>query len=247
VLDLYTFDERTCEEIGAYVYALIDPRDQKPFYVGKGNRNRVFQHATAALETEAETDKLDTVRAIRRAGRSDEHVILRHGLDDATALTVEAAIIDFARYFELELTNLVSGHHASAFGAMSADEVRRKYSAPPLDALGSDCMLININRRFKEAKGAHSIYDVTRGLWRMADPTSKGIKFVLSEYRSFVVEVFEVGEWYQRERAGQMRWGFCGKIAPEDVRLKYLNKKIFKKRGTANPISYTLQIPGYEG
>ncbi len=27
-----------------YVYALIDPRNQKPFYLGKGTKNRMYQH-----------------------------------------------------------------------------------------------------------------------------------------------------------------------------------------------------------
>ena len=240
-----TFDARTCEEIGAYVYTLIDPRDQKPFYVGKGRGNRVFAHANDALETEVETDKLETVRAITKDKLQVKHMILRHGLDDATALTIESSLIDFARFFELELTNLVSGHHASAFGVMTTDEISRKFNSPPLDAIGSDCVLININKRYRETKGALSIYDVTKGYWSMANPDKKGVKFVLAEFRSFVVEVFEVEEWYQPEAANSttQRWGFQGKVAPEDVRKLYLNKKIFKKRGSANPIAYNLQTP----
>ncbi len=38
------FSQKTQEELKYYVYTLIDPRDNKIFYVGKGKGNRVFYH-----------------------------------------------------------------------------------------------------------------------------------------------------------------------------------------------------------
>ena len=32
-----------------YVYCLVDPRNNQPFYIGKGKDNRVFAHRQAAL------------------------------------------------------------------------------------------------------------------------------------------------------------------------------------------------------
>ena len=235
------FDARTCEEIGHYVYALIDPRDQKPFYIGKGQGNRVFAHASAALETEYESDKLNLIREIASAGHNVEHVILRHALDEKTALTIESTLLDFSAYFHLEMTNLVLGHHASAFGAMSASEIIRKFNSPPLEELGDGCVIININKRYRETKGTASFYEVTKGYWAMANPEVSGLRYVLAEYQSFIVEVFEVENWYRVPSEGSRRWGFNGRVAPDDVRAAYLNRKIYKKRGTANPISYRLQ------
>ena len=39
------FSDYVAEQLKAYVYLLIDPRDDQVFYVGKGNGNRVFHHA----------------------------------------------------------------------------------------------------------------------------------------------------------------------------------------------------------
>lgn len=38
------FSQKTKEELKYYVYALIDPRNNKIFYVGKGNSNRFFSY-----------------------------------------------------------------------------------------------------------------------------------------------------------------------------------------------------------
>jgi len=49
------FSNKVIEELGYYVYALIDPRDNKIFYIGKGHGNRVFQHCLAAIQEDDET------------------------------------------------------------------------------------------------------------------------------------------------------------------------------------------------
>lgn len=237
------FDHKTCEEMKYYVYALIDPRDNKPFYVGKGKENRVFAHVDEALETSNETDKLDLIRGIKDEGYKVDQVILRHGLDENTAFIIEASLLDFASYFKFDLTNLVLGHHSSVFGAMKVEEIIRKYNAPPLDELGDDCVIININRRYRETRNDVSIYDVTKGHWAMSNPITRGIKYVLAEYKSFIVEVFEVEIWEPVETGTRIRWEFTGKIAPDEIKSKYLNRKIHKSRGAANPISYHLQKP----
>ena len=92
-----------------YVYLLQDPRDGSVFYVGKGHRNRVFDHEQAALVDPSPTDKLDRIRSIREAGLRPEALLLRFGLDERTAFVVEGAAIQLLGLSNL--TNRVQGHH----------------------------------------------------------------------------------------------------------------------------------------
>ncbi len=48
------FSQKTQEELKYYVYLLIDPRDDKIFYVGKGYGNRVFYHINEAIISKRE-------------------------------------------------------------------------------------------------------------------------------------------------------------------------------------------------
>lgn len=47
-----------------YVYVYVDPRDGKPFYIGRGRGDRVFMH----LYDLSESDKVKKISEIRAAG-----------------------------------------------------------------------------------------------------------------------------------------------------------------------------------
>lgn len=61
------FKESVKEALKYYVYALVDPRDKRIFYVGKGTGDRVFQHAEDSLNENDESLKLSTIREIHKA------------------------------------------------------------------------------------------------------------------------------------------------------------------------------------
>ncbi len=237
------FEPRVSENIEAYVYALIDPRTNLPFYIGKGRGNRVFSHVACALEAPNTNDKYDRINDILNSGNEVRHLIIRHGLTDQVAFDVESALIDFCSVINHPINNIVLGHGASAFGIMTADEVVRKYQSEPLRKIDDGFILININRTHKRAKGQKSYYEATKESWAISKSKIANLKYALSEYRGFVVEVFKIEEWYPvetKDKNGKprTRWGFNGVIAESEVRNSYLNKSIQKEPGSSNPIRY---------
>ena len=241
------FDENTQKSLGYYVYLLVDPSDEKPFYVGKGRNNRVFDHIQYAKENPQDnSDKCDRIREI--GPEKVKHYIVAHGLSEDEAFLVESALIDVLNRFDVALTNIQGGHKASERGLMTTDEIKRLYSAGKLDYIEPNCVIININALYNRAMGYEGIYEATHETWRMAKKKTDQIHYVLSEYRGLIIEVFEVENWYQKKRptvngkSMYFGWGFNGHRAPDVVRNKYINKSIAhkKKKGMNNPIRYSL-------
>ncbi|MBD9055976.1 MAG: GIY-YIG nuclease family protein [Eubacterium ventriosum] len=51
------------------MYGLIDPRTKQIFYIGKGTKNRVFEHEKESLVSpDSEKLKLKTIAEIKNAG-----------------------------------------------------------------------------------------------------------------------------------------------------------------------------------
>lgn len=67
-----------------YVYALIDPRDLQPFYIGKGSSARRFQHfRDLPRDVEKSGDKAKRIKEIKADGFKPEAVVLSwHDTDD---------------------------------------------------------------------------------------------------------------------------------------------------------------------
>ena len=236
-MNRYKFSQSTIEKLGYYVYLLIDPRNNKIFYVGKGKGNRINQHLLGALNDKTnETEKIKRIREIKNSGLDVKHVILRHELTEKEAFEVESAVIDVLG--KDNLTNLLTGHNSEDKGLMKLKDIKIKYEAE--DAIIEEpAILININNLYQRDMTKKEIYEATRKSWRINIDRVKNIKIAFSVYRGIIREVFLINKWLPSPEV-QGRYMFQGKVAPKDIRDKYLNKSVSKywKKGSQNPIKY---------
>jgi hypothetical protein len=236
------FPPDVARKLKTYVYRLIDPRNGETFYIGKGQGNRVFAHIRAeqGLEGDELDNKVKRIREIRLAGFEVAHVIHRHGMDEKTALEVEAALIDAYP----GLTNSAGGAGSTDYGAMHAREILRRYSAEPA-VFKHKALLISVNRSAAET----SLYEATRYAWKISRSKALQAEVILATLQGLIVGAFVLDDWLEATATnfpGRIdspgRLGFVGREAPDEIKRLYLQKRVpdeFRKRGAANPIKYT--------
>lgn len=237
-----SFSPEVQAELKTYVYRLIDPRNGETFYVGKGRGNRVFAHihAEKGIEGDDDNNKVKRIHQIRLAGFEVAHVIHRHGMDDATAFEVEAALMDAYA----GLTNIAGGHGSSDYGAAHAREIIARYAAEPA-VFEHGALLINVNRMAAES----SLYEATRYAWKIDPKKARAAQVILATVQGMIRGAFVADEWLEAteqnfpgREAVAGRWGFVGEEASPPVQALYVGKRVpdeFRKRGAANPIKYT--------
>lgn len=237
------FPSELFETINHYVYRLIDPRDGLTFYVGQGVDNRVFAHIESARIGVESTEKLDTIREILRAGLEPIHVIHRHGMTADEADEVEAALIDAFS----GLTNDQGGIGSAERGPAHVEELIQKYGAKEMvfDLSTDKLLLIKINKTAAE----RSVYEAVRHAWKINVKRAEKVEYVLAIDRGICKGVFKPQEWLPatcenfptRTESAPDRYGFIGVEAPDDVKERFLNKRIPKgliKKGKAGPFEY---------
>lgn len=249
------FSQKTKEELKSYVYALIDPRDSKIFYIGKGVENRVFFHINEAIVNTNETEKLETIKAIKKDNLKVKHFIIRHGLEESEAILLESVLIDFLTFKDFaevaKITNIVSGHHSFDLGIRTVEECELLYNCEELkkEEIKHNIMVININKSFDSKRkkknndliySRPNIYEATRGWWVIDKKRAEKTDYVLAEYRGIIRAIFKPQSWLQDiENRGIKRWGFEGEaVTVKEILDLYLNKEVPKIKGMANPIRY---------
>lgn len=197
-----SFKQSVKEALKYYVYALVDPRDKRIFYVGKGTGDRVYQHAEASLDEMNESLKLAKIRDIHNTGLDVEYYILRHNLTEKEAFLVESVVIDLLTYeaFNTDhfLTNLVSGHHQWNEGIKTENEINILYDCKKIEPIpGEKLLLVSLNNTYKQskAKGIYrraDDYESTRKYWKLSDVRANKIQYILGIYRGIVRIVIKV-------------------------------------------------------
>ena len=214
-----TFKQSVKEALGYYVYALVDPRDNKIFYVGKGRGDRVFQHA----EEKNQSLKL---------GKSVTCCILRHNLTEETACTVESTLGNLLinKDFDYEdnlLTNIE--------GIMTTDERNKLYDRSKIKPIkGEKLLLVSLNKSYpKDAAGVYkrpNNYERTRKYWCVSAKRASEMDYVLGVYNHIVRSVYKPFSWKEYYKPDNddtpfktIRWGFEGAFVLDSP---YLNKDV---------------------
>lgn len=155
--------EQVASLVGNYVYLLVDPTSNEPFYVGKGSGSRMLAHGLEAEALTAKTDepdaehsrKIQRIQSIRQQGFEPQIWILRYGMgNEYTA--VEAAAIDLLISFRLaspqptgpleagdQLTN-ARREANSGHGIRTLDSLIAEFAAPELGVETGPLLLITL-------------------------------------------------------------------------------------------------------
>ena len=160
---ILSFSQNTIDALQYYVYVYSDPDTHKPFYVGKGKGNRVFNH----LSDDNDNEKVAYIQELLSKGKEPIIEILVHGVDEETAFKVEAAAIDLIGVENL--TNQQRGHHSSTYGKIEVSLLESRYNSEELNLKDFDenVMLIRINKLYHNDMTPHELYETTRGYWRV--------------------------------------------------------------------------------
>jgi hypothetical protein len=196
-----SFSEKAIESLnGFYVYALIDPRNEKVFYIGKGTGNRVFSHEIESGKSrESEKKKLQQIREIENSGHSVRRLIVNWGLTENEAFVAEATLINLLnRMPDIRLTNEVSGHHVHE--SLTTEEFELQYGAVPLEKedIKHSVLVIKINKLYRRGMSEEELYDAVRGFWAasLKSIEARRVKYVFGVYNGLIVGVYKPDSWH---------------------------------------------------
>ena len=129
-----------------------------------------------------------------------------------------------------------------------SDDVTNKVDFLESDDIKDNLVIIKINQLYKPGMSADELYDGTRGFWRRKIESVSDADYALSVANGMVLEVYKIDGWFEagtthmktgRKPSKSGRIEFTGKVAPEDIRKRYINKCVrhLFKYGNANPVN----------
>lgn len=223
------------KHLGKYVYALIDPRDSKVFYVGQGVNDRLFSHFSDADKCLSEGTKVDSrLMRILDIWANDENVnwaIIAHRIESSGSVpdVIESAVMDaFSISQNGPVLNSISGPHSSLLLPTELEKVNAEPVNPdkPYQAV----FLFWIHRALAEGR---SPYDATRMSWVV----SAHYRSIREAYAVGILEGVSIGsyricEWRE---ASDKRFFFngepCDDLIDKDWRNVIAPVRGFVQRG----------------
>jgi len=206
------WEERSSKNDKYYVYLYIDPRDKSIFYVGKGQRNRVFSHLADKAD-KRETNKKNKINEIRSAGIEPDIDILVDNIDEKTAMIIESAVIDLIGIDNL--TNIKLGYNSQRCPIIRSSRIRKEAK------IKHNVLLIIINQAYpqyfrqraynpSDKEDNDLLFAISRMMWRLSTKKIKDVQYFLPVYKGTILDVFEIdhtinngilkiGEAYERD------------------------------------------------
>lgn len=204
-----------------YVYGLFEKEKTKPFYIGKGQGTRIFEHQidarnilnTTEISNEEEYSKVsEKIRKIIESNGEIVPVIIKFGLTEQEAFVAESALINLYNFIAEKfminsLTNIVSGHgtdkEKSTFSkdghvkARTTDEFIENYNIPDFDVsiIKEPFIIIKINNTYTTGDSNEEIYEHVRGVWNISKNRLNKYNYVLALYRGICVGVYKIEGW----------------------------------------------------
>ena len=234
------FSDTIIEELKYYVYIYIDPRNDEIFYIGKGKRNRCFDH----LSEKSDSEKVKRIELIRSDNQEPIIEMLIHGVTDDVAKKVEATVIDIIDI--KKLTNKSKGHSSSKIGRMSLEKIVSIYS-PEKAKITERALLIKLSQSFTYSMTENELYDATRQFWRIGE-NRENVEYVFAVFDGIIQEIYKIISWHiagttfssrqatQKEKGE--RWEFIGQIADIEMQKKYRYKDVSDITNKQTPFYY---------
>ena len=235
------FSPEVCKVIKSYVYRLVDPRNGQTFYVGKGKRNRVFDHVKNAKSSNDSSNSLkyERIKTILASNLPVIYIIQKYGLSDEEAKIVESTLID--AYCLDQLTNIKKG-----FGAddcpINAIELQANYSREEFEITKNTPKFILIKvKEYWLGERNNDLYATVRSAWKLNVNKAKEYPYVLGVVNGIVKGVYKAKQWNQAP-GEKGRIEFTGTEAPNEIKELFMEKRIpekFRRKGNANPALYS--------
>lgn len=225
--------ESICKRDNWYVYAYYDPKDNEPFYIGKGTDLRAFSHNKGYGSKETSRK----INIIRKKGQEPLIKIIARNLPEDVAYSVEMALIEFIGIEKL--TNKQRGRGYRNHGLIPAESMSAYICGESLnvdDFKDSPVIMFRLNRLFRKDMTPVELYDITRHRWRIDLSNAEKCKYAMAVYEGRILEIYEIESWFDAGRTfilreeslmDTTRKEFVGRICKDKkVRKKFLGKSI---------------------